>query len=405
MRSRLVSSEFWQSEDVAALEPLQRLIWIGIWGAASEEGVGKANPRLLAAELFPYDDIAIMSATIANTLVDLAELGMIFFYRENREKYPKGNRENRENRTKPNIGVSKSVIYYNIQNFDRYQTLRPSKTPRYPLPTSKGVEIISVQEFVQHLHTNANKCMQMYTNVVLREGKGREGKGREYNLPAKKIFRGSFHDTPDNEQPEPDNQPDNEQLEQIETIETIEPSTLEPEPELQATTPAREPARARRVTASKNTNLRAYAPEFEQFWKTYPHHRRKEKPSAFRAFLDALERASLDDIMRGLEKMNEGDTAFAPYPAKWLKNDSWNDFQDEPDKVLGQDTKNDSRPLYYRVTGIFADKARQLLQKIDMPLEQKFEIFEGLLDQLINNPEDTTQAVKYLQEKTREYQQ
>lgn len=397
MRSRLVSSEFWQSEDVAALEPLQRLIWIGIWGAASEEGVGKANPRLLAAELFPYDDIAIMSATIANTLVDLAELGMIFFYRENREKYPKGNRENRENRTKPNIGVSKSVIYYNIQNFDRYQTLRPSKTPRYPLPTSKGVEIIGVQEFVQHLHTNANKCMQMYTNVVLREGKVREGKGREYNLPAKKIFRGSFHDTPDNEQPEADSQPDTEQLEQVETL---EPSTPEPEPvaDNQQTTPSA-PIKA------KTTNLRAYTPEFEQFWKTYPHHRRKEKPNAFRAFLDALKRASVDDIMRGLEKMNEGDTAFAPYPAKWLKNDSWNDFQDEPDKVLGQDAKNDSRPLYYRVTGIFADKARQLLQKIDMPLEQKFEIFEGLLDQLINNPEDTTQAVKYLQEKTREYQQ
>ena len=193
MRSRLVSSEFWQSEDVAALEPLQRLIWIGIWGAASEEGVGKANPRLLAAELFPYDDIAIMSATIENTLVDLAELGMIFFYRENREKYPKGNRENRENRTKPNIGVSKSVIYYNIQNFDRYQTLRPSKTPRYPLPTSKGVEIIGVQEFVQHLHTNANKCMQMYTNVVLREGKVREG---NITYPRKKFFAVVFTTRP-----------------------------------------------------------------------------------------------------------------------------------------------------------------------------------------------------------------
>lgn len=83
-----------------------------------------------------------------------------------------------------------------------------------------------------------------------------------------------------------------------------------------------------RVSNRGRTADRSYTPLFEQFWSLYPRHRRKEKPRAFAEWRQAAGRADPDEIIAGLKAYLTGDVTYAPYPAKWLKTDSW---QDGPD--------------------------------------------------------------------------
>ena len=83
-----------------------------------------------------------------------------------------------------------------------------------------------------------------------------------------------------------------------------------------------------RVNNREKTANRSYTPQFEQFWNLYPQHRRKEKPKAFAEWKQAIKRADPDVIIEGLRSYLTGDVTYAPYPAKWLKTDSW---QDGPD--------------------------------------------------------------------------
>lgn len=82
------------------------------------------------------------------------------------------------------------------------------------------------------------------------------------------------------------------------------------------------------IPAKQVSRSSAYSDEFEFFWKTYPSFRRKEKPKAWAEWKKAIKRASPDQIINGLQAYLTGDVTYAPYPAKWLKADSWNDGPD-----------------------------------------------------------------------------
>ncbi|MGB9845871.1 MAG: hypothetical protein ACPLRH_00005, partial [Desulfotomaculales bacterium] len=56
-RRRMIDPNFWQSQDVARLTIRQRLLAIGLFSNADDEGRGVANPAYVRAVVFPYDDI------------------------------------------------------------------------------------------------------------------------------------------------------------------------------------------------------------------------------------------------------------------------------------------------------------------------------------------------------------
>ena len=80
--------------------------------------------------------------------------------------------------------------------------------------------------------------------------------------------------------------------------------------------------------AKKASRSRSYSEDFERFWFSYPEIRRKEKPQAYTAWKQAIQRAEPRVIIDGLLRVCTGDVTYIPYPAKWLKNDSWNDGPD-----------------------------------------------------------------------------
>lgn len=56
-RTRLLKPEFFRSEDIAALSPLARLFFQGLWGIADRDGRLLDRPRRLALEILPYDNV------------------------------------------------------------------------------------------------------------------------------------------------------------------------------------------------------------------------------------------------------------------------------------------------------------------------------------------------------------
>lgn len=81
-RIRTIKPEFFTDDDVAELEPLERLLFIGLWTQADRSGRLDDKPRALKARLFPYDnvDVDVM-------LTRLADRGFVRRYVVRGERY------------------------------------------------------------------------------------------------------------------------------------------------------------------------------------------------------------------------------------------------------------------------------------------------------------------------------
>lgn len=55
-RIRTIKPEFWEDEKIAALSYPCRLFYIATWNIADDNGVFRANPLMLKAKIFPFDD-------------------------------------------------------------------------------------------------------------------------------------------------------------------------------------------------------------------------------------------------------------------------------------------------------------------------------------------------------------
>lgn len=75
-RIRSIKPEFWQDELVAGLPMEARLLFIGLISLADDEGRFRANPRFVAAQVFPYDAQVDVVAAMAH----LERIGRVQLY-------------------------------------------------------------------------------------------------------------------------------------------------------------------------------------------------------------------------------------------------------------------------------------------------------------------------------------
>ena len=74
-RIRTIKPEFWEDEKLAKLPVHARLLFIGTWNFADDNGALLANPVLMKSHIFPYEDIGI--STIPEWIDILVENGML----------------------------------------------------------------------------------------------------------------------------------------------------------------------------------------------------------------------------------------------------------------------------------------------------------------------------------------
>lgn len=81
-RARNIKPSFFSNDDLADLDPLGRLLFIGLWTVADREGRLEDRPRRIKAEVLPYDDCDVDSL-----LSDLEKHGFILRYSSGDDKF------------------------------------------------------------------------------------------------------------------------------------------------------------------------------------------------------------------------------------------------------------------------------------------------------------------------------
>jgi hypothetical protein len=235
VRIRSIKPEFWRSDDIAALDWFDRLLFIGLWSYVDDNGVGRYHLIDICADLFAPDlarDSQETLKRVSEGLRRLCDSDMIQVYEADGRKF----------------------VF--VTNWEKHQRVNHPNTPRYPRPSNDS----------QPLLFDSPESLLRVTET-LKTGTGEQG-NRGTGEQSKK-------------------------------------------------TPAKQVSR-----------FPAYSDDFETFWKAYPSFRRKEKPKAWAEWKKAIRRASVAQIISGLQAYLTGDVTYAPYPAKWLKADSWNDGPD-----------------------------------------------------------------------------
>ncbi len=85
-RRRMVDPEIWRNEKIGSLPDAGRLLFIGIFSQADDDGRLKASPRYLMATIFPYDKDKT-AEDVKHLRDQCAELGLIRLYTNNKEEY------------------------------------------------------------------------------------------------------------------------------------------------------------------------------------------------------------------------------------------------------------------------------------------------------------------------------
>ena len=81
-RNRMIKPDFWTSEDIIELEPIERLFFIGFWNFCDDSGVLPDKPKKLKCMIFPADNIDCL--TITNNLVTC---GLLVRYMYSNDSY------------------------------------------------------------------------------------------------------------------------------------------------------------------------------------------------------------------------------------------------------------------------------------------------------------------------------
>ncbi len=85
-RKRMISPEIWQSEDFAKLSLLAKLLFVGIFSHADDEGRGRAKADYLKSVVFPYDS-SLRVSDVDKALNEIASHMSAVFYKSDGNEY------------------------------------------------------------------------------------------------------------------------------------------------------------------------------------------------------------------------------------------------------------------------------------------------------------------------------
>ncbi|MFC1808476.1 hypothetical protein ACFL0T_08965 [Candidatus Omnitrophota bacterium] len=85
-RKRMINPEFWNDPKIIRIEPIQRLLFIGLVSNANDYGKLRGDPRIVKSKVFPTDD-SITNDIVEKGLSCLKEQNLIDWYEHDSEQY------------------------------------------------------------------------------------------------------------------------------------------------------------------------------------------------------------------------------------------------------------------------------------------------------------------------------
>lgn len=157
-RIRTVKPDFWTSEKLAGVSRDARLLFIGMWNFADDEGVMPAKLGTLKAQVFPLDVLDLQ--TLRAWVDELIEVRSVVEYQA--------------------VIQGEERPFWWVRGLREHQVInRPSKS-KYPLPPENSVSthgVLSEGSVSAHgvLTESSVSAHGVLSEDSLREGKGREG--------------------------------------------------------------------------------------------------------------------------------------------------------------------------------------------------------------------------------------
>ncbi len=140
-RIRTIKPEFFLDEEIAGLQPLTRILFVGLWTQADRSGRLEDRPARIKAQALPYDSVDLEAL-----LTELETGGFI-------QRYD---------------AEGRSLIQ--IRTFDKHQRPHPREEgSKFPSPPKNG-----------HARKPRSPCIKTKVGVDENQGRG-EGKGMEGN--------------------------------------------------------------------------------------------------------------------------------------------------------------------------------------------------------------------------------
>jgi hypothetical protein len=134
MRSRIISPEFFRDEDIARLEEVQKVLFIGLWTLSDRQGRLVDNQVYIKSNLFPYSDV-ITSNDIARHLDALAS---------------------------PHPFIIRYTVegkrFIQIKNWDKYQRVHPHERQSSIPPVP---DVITSNDIARHFPDMSRQCNWM----------------------------------------------------------------------------------------------------------------------------------------------------------------------------------------------------------------------------------------------------
>jgi hypothetical protein len=123
-RKRMIDPNFWSDDKIIELEPMQRLLFIGMWNFSDDSGVLKNSPKQLKAQIFPADNIT--PGKITEWLMNIHGIGLILFNEDKTLIQIKGwSNYQKINRPQPSKYVFKKAISEHSVNV--HGTITPNR--------------------------------------------------------------------------------------------------------------------------------------------------------------------------------------------------------------------------------------------------------------------------------------
>jgi hypothetical protein len=153
-RIRTIKPEFWTSEQVMECALVTRLMFIGMWNFADDNGRMTFSPKKIKAQVFPADEVS--ASDVSGMLDELSQHGLIKHYSVD------------------------GVEYLQITGWKHQKIDRPQRCTIPEIGTDKADHIdddaSNDHRTLVELSSNARREIDEHS---LQEGKGREGIGEE----------------------------------------------------------------------------------------------------------------------------------------------------------------------------------------------------------------------------------
>ena len=156
-RKRMIDPNIWQSEDFSRLSTLGKLVFIGLFSLADDEGKGRCNPVYLKSTLFPYEE-NIRSADIDKTLSEIGSNMSVVLY------------------------SCDGSSYYWLYNWDNWQKIDKPSASKIPDFDEKSMERI---KFDDNSSNSSRKLVECSTpNKNKNKNKNKNRKEEEFIAPS-----------------------------------------------------------------------------------------------------------------------------------------------------------------------------------------------------------------------------